>query len=157
MVEWNGASGETMGLTSSKEGMCVSRRDAVLVAAGTCVASVGATAEQGVTLARFLALSRALTGAARLDTAMGGAILGGLLARGHAAGIARLADDPGSDADRQLANDITAAWYSGVFNDADGTTRADLNAALLWDALTFTKPWGTCGGETGYWRNPPDA
>jgi hypothetical protein len=36
-----------------------------------------------------------------------------------------------------------------------GVTVADLNGALLWDALAFTKPWGSCGGETGYWRDPP--
>lgn len=137
--------------------MGISRRGAVLVGAGTCAGSATAQAERSVSLARFLELSRTLTGAARLDTAMGEAILGGLLARGHAAGIGRLADDPARAADRQLANDITAAWYSGLFDDADGNTIADLNAALLWDALTFTKPWGTCGGETGYWRNPPDA
>ena len=141
----------------SEEGIRVSRRSAVLMGVGTCLASVGAEAEQGVTLVRFLTISRHLTGAARLDTAMGEAILGGLLARGHAEGLGRLANDPDSQSDRQLANEITAAWYSGVFDDADGTTRADLNAALLWDALTFTKPWGTCGGETGYWQNPPDA
>lgn len=144
-------------MSVSTGGKSVSRRNAVLMGAGTCIASVGAQAEQGVTLPRFLTLSRSLTGATRLDTAMGEAILGGLLARGHADGLGRLAANPDSDADRQLANDITAAWYAGVFDDANGTARADLNAALLWDALTFTKPWGTCGGETGYWRDPPDA
>lgn len=149
-----------MGIMEGEEGMCVTRRGAILTGATTCFAFVDpliAQADQGVTLSRFLELSRSLTGVARLDTAMGEAILGGLLARGHAEGLRRLAEDPGGDADRPLANDITAAWYAGVFDDANGTTVADLDAALLWDALTFTKPWGSCGGETGYWRDPPAA
>jgi hypothetical protein len=36
-----------------------------------------------------------------------------------------------------------------------GATVADLNSALLWDTLAFTRPRGSCGGETGYWRDPP--
>ena len=30
-----------------------------------------------------------------------------------------------------------------------------LNEALLWNALDFTKPPGSCGGETGYWADAP--
>jgi hypothetical protein len=32
---------------------------------------------------------------------------------------------------------------------------ATFTDALVWNALTFTKPWAECGGETGYWANPP--
>jgi hypothetical protein len=32
----------------------------------------------------------------------------------------------------------------------------DFTQALVWNALTFTKPWGECGGETGYWADPPE-
>ena len=28
---------------------------------------------------------------------------------------------------------------------------------IVWQALTFTKPFGECGGETGYWADPPEA
>jgi hypothetical protein len=34
---------------------------------------------------------------------------------------------------------------------------ADFTGALVWQALTFTKPFGECGGETGYWADPPEA
>lgn len=145
-------------MTGLMDAARLTRRGAILAGAATCVAGIGpalSQPDQAVTLARFLELSRALTGTPRLDEAMGRAILGGLLAQGHAEGLRRLAENPAGAADAGLANAITAAWYSGLFEDATGATVADLNGALLWDALAFTKPWGTCGGETGYWRDPP--
>lgn len=54
-----------------------------------------------------------------------------------------------------LAARPPAAHPSQAARRLPGVTVADLNGALLWDALAFTKPWGSCGGETGYWRDPP--
>jgi len=25
----------------------------------------------------------------------------------------------------------------------------------MWSAMTFTKPFGVCGGDTGYWSDVP--
>ena len=33
---------------------------------------------------------------------------------------------------------------------------SDFNGALVWNALAFTKPFGDCGGATGYWADPPE-
>ena len=32
---------------------------------------------------------------------------------------------------------------------------AGFEQALLWQAMSFTKPFADCGGETGYWSEPP--
>jgi hypothetical protein len=56
-----------------------------------------------------------------------------------------------------LANAIVAAWYSGVYDGAKGPAVADFTGALVWDALTYTKPFGECGGATGYWSDPPES
>ncbi len=50
-----------------------------------------------------------------------------------------------------LANDLAAAWYSGV---VDGKVVL-YEDALMWAAMSFTKPMGTCGGATGYWADAP--
>lgn len=140
----------------------VTRRGAVLggigLAAGLgAVPAAPVLADSGAppTLRRFLALSRALTGARNLDEGMARGILAGLLAEGRAEDLRRLEADPAGQLGGELAGEIIAAWYSGLFRDGSGATVADLNGALLWEALGFTKPWGTCGGETGYWSDPP--
>ena len=56
---------------------------------------------------------------------------------------------------------LMAAWYSGVFDTmADGKPTqkvATFTEALVWDAMTYSKPFAECGGETGYWSDPPEA
>lgn len=147
--------------------MTATRRDAILGAMGVAVAggaalssaclfaAPAAAAAEPVTLDAFLRASTLLTGVSNLDEEMGSAILGGLLAGGHAEALSALVRDPAGEASGEVAGEITAAWYSGMFTNADGETVADINGALLWDALTFTKPWTICGGETGYWSDPP--
>ncbi len=50
----------------------------------------------------------------------------------------------------RIADDLVAAWYSGM---VDG--KVVLYAqALVWSAMKFTKPMGVCGGVTGYWAEP---
>ena len=151
-----------------------SRRDLILAAVGAAIASAGAAgfpatlfAQSTVTPEQFLALSEKLTATPNLDLAIATTILGGFLATGHVDGIAKIVAE-GYDPITPLPNAIVAAWYSGVYTTVpkdDGATPsrvpvqevADFTQALLWNALTFTKPWGECGGETGYWADPPEA
>ena len=96
-------------------------------------------------------------------------ILGGFLATGQGEEIAKLVAE-GYDPITPLPNAIVAAWYSGVYTTVPkGTGASDhplrdrvqkvatFDQALVWNALTFTKPWAECGGETGYWSNPPQS
>ena len=54
-----------------------------------------------------------------------------------------------------LADDLVAAWYSGVVAQ-DATSRVVLYAdAYMWSAMSFTKPMGRCGGMTNDWADPP--
>ncbi|HET7715683.1 MAG TPA: hypothetical protein VFK86_08655 [Bauldia sp.] len=152
----------------------VSRRDVILTAVRAAIASVGAAgfppalfAQTTVTPAAFLALSETLTATPNLDPGTATTILGGFLATGHGDEIAKLIAE-GYDPVTPLANAIVAAWYSGVYTTMpkdDGSSPAGTQVeavatftqALLWNALTFSKPWGVCGGDTGYWADPPKA
>lgn len=151
-----------------------SRRDLILAAVGAAIASVGTAgfpaalfAQSTVTPEQFLALSEKLTQTPKLDLGIATTILGGFLATGHGDEIARLAGE-NFDSFTPIANAIVAAWYSGLYNTVPrGTGASDhplrgrvqrvatFDQALVWSALTFTKPWGECGGETGYWSDPP--
>lgn len=152
----------------------ISRRDLILAAVGAAIAGTGAAgfpaslfAQSPVTPEQFLALSERLTATPKLDPEVGTTILGGFLATGHGDEIAKLIA-VGHEPVTPLANAIVAAWYSGVYttmpkdngaNPAGETVDAvaTFTQALLWNALSFTKPWGECGGETGYWADPPEA
>lgn len=137
-------------------GMGLTRRELLLAGAATvCVAAVpagSAVAGEAVTTAQFLALSRSLTGAAGLDGDVAAALLRGFLARGQGAALAALAAGGETAENRALADEVVAAWYSGVAPDG---TVATFDQALLWQALAFSKPFGSCGGATGYWAEPP--
>ena len=50
----------------------------------------------------------------------------------------------------KIANDLVAAWYSGM---VDGKVVLYTDA-LVWSAMTYSKPMGICGGVTGYWAEP---
>ena len=154
----------------------LSRRDVILTAVGAAIASAGAAgfpaalfAQSAVTPQQFLTLSEKLTQTPNLDLAIATTILGGFLATGHGADIAKVVAE-GYDPITPIPNAIVAAWYSGVYTTVPkGTGASDhplrgrvqrvatFDQALLWNALTFTKPWGECGGETGYWAKPPQA
>lgn len=54
-----------------------------------------------------------------------------------------------------LANELTAAWFSGVVNGAKGQQVVLYTDAYVWQAMTFSKPMGVCGGALGYWSTPP--
>jgi hypothetical protein len=133
------------------------RREVVAtLAAGIAVAAAphGARAAQ-VELEAFLDLSARLTGAPRdaLDQDAGSLLLSAFQAGPRGPALAALVADPQSEP--EFAREIVAAWYSGLVQGKDGDIVATYDGALLWRALNFTKPLGYCGGETGYWSQPP--
>lgn len=146
-----------------------SRRDLILAAVTAAIASAGTLgfprdlfAAGAVTPEAFLAFSERITGVTGLDADVATTILGGFLATGHGDELAILVSEPG-DSFTPLADAVVAAWYSGLVTTAAaggaGTEEkvTDFTGALVWQALTFTKPFGECGGETGYWADPPEA
>ncbi|MCB1500915.1 MAG: hypothetical protein KDK07_14175 [Bauldia sp.] len=145
----------------------LSRRDVILASVGAAIAAVGSAgfpaalfAQSAVTPEQFLAISERLTGKSDLDADVATTLLGGFLATGHGTELARLADET-FDAFTPLADAIVAAWYSGVFDTVEDGKPAQRVAAfteaLVWEAMTFSKPFAECGGETGYWADPPEA
>ncbi|MFO1147996.1 MAG: sugar dehydrogenase complex small subunit [Alsobacter sp.] len=112
-------------------------------------------AQTGLDLDRFLDLSSSLTGAPldALDRDAAASLLAAFQAAGRARDLVTLAADPAGDP--ALATELVAAWYSGLYDTRAGTAVATYNGALVWRALAFTKPLGNCGGETGYWSQPP--
>ncbi len=146
-----------------------SRRDLILAAVTAAIASAGTLgfpqalyAAAEVTPEAFLGFSERVTGVRGLDLGVATTILGGFLATGHGTELAILVSEPGNSF-TPLANAVNAAWYSGLVTtaalDGAGTGQevADFTGALVWQALTFSKPFGECGGETGYWADPPEA
>ncbi len=140
--------------------MPISRRDVLLAGAATAAALgvPGALAQSPAapSVAEFLALSEKLTGTASLDPAVAKTLLDGLVATGQGAPLAELVRLGGATtaADTRLENTIIGAWYSGLYATDKGQGVASFKGALVWSALTFTKPWGLCGGDTGYWAEP---
>lgn len=127
---------------------------AAIAVAGTAGFPRDLWADTAVSPEQFLALSQRLTGVPGLDPAVAKTLLGGFLATGNGAALAALvaAARPGGP----LADAIVAAWYAGVYDSAAGRPAvATFSDALLWNALSFTKPPSQCGGETGYWARPP--
>ena len=54
-----------------------------------------------------------------------------------------------------LADDLVAAWYSGVVTQGKAPRVVLYADAYMWSAMSFTKPMGRCGGMTNYWSDPP--
>lgn len=136
----------------------VSRRSVIQAAAALAVVGIGgadafAASSSGVTINVFMSLSKKLTGHEGLDQEMGALILKAFIEAGRGAELASLVSGAADTA--KIANDVVAAWYSGFSPVASATEVTGFNSALVWDALSYTKPWGNCGGETGYWANPP--
>ena len=139
----------------------MTRRDAILAAVAAAVAAAGAggfpasvLAQAEVTVGQFLALSERLTGASGLDSGVAQTLLGGFVAAGNGPGLAGLVGGSG-ETQGPLGDAIVAAWYCGLYTSGDGQAVADFTGALVWNALSFSKPFAECGGETGYWADPP--
>lgn len=139
------------------------RRD-FLLSLSAAIAAAGAAgfpatlyAASSISVAQFLDLSKTLTGASSLDPDVGRTLLGAFIATGHEADLAGLISDPAGAKEKNaaVAKAIVAAWYSGVCKTAAGEAIATYDQALLWNAVSFTKPMGVCGGDTGYWSDPP--
>ena len=132
---------------------------AAIAAAGAAGFPASLFAASSISVEQFTTLSKNLTQAASLDPDVARTLLGAFIATGHEADLAALVAHPASAASRNatFANSIVAAWYSGVCNTASGQTIATFDQALMWNAMTYTKPFGVCGGDTGYWSDPPKA
>ncbi|WP_442581812.1 sugar dehydrogenase complex small subunit [Mesorhizobium sp. ASY16-5R] len=140
----------------------ITRRDVFLGGASLAALAAGfprgAIAQDAVTADQFIALSARLTetAASSLDTTMAGKLLEGFIESGRGPGLTLLATDTQVDTGT-VANDVVAAWYSGVVDTGSGPAVAGFTEALMWNALDFTKPFAYCGGETGYWAEPPQS
>ena len=144
----------------------LARRDFLLAGLAAAIAAAGAGgfpdslyAASSINVEQFIDLSKTLTGTNNLDPDAARTLLGAFIATGHEADLAALITDPASGTGKNatLANAIVAAWYSGVCNTKDGQAVVSYDQALMWSAMTFTKPLGECGGDTGYWSDPPKA
>jgi hypothetical protein len=54
-----------------------------------------------------------------------------------------------------IANELVAAWYSGLVTQGESSHVVLYADAYMWSAMSFTKPMGRCGGVTNYWADPP--
>ncbi|MCB5174804.1 sorbitol dehydrogenase family protein [Microvirga lenta] len=141
----------------------MTRRALMLSSAGMTLAlaagfSRPAQSRDTIGLDEFKALSARLTGAepGDLDSDVAATILKGLTSIGRGPGLVMLTENPNVSAGT-VAEDIVAAWYSGVCDTDRGEVLATFTGALVWNALDYTKPFGSCGGETGYWADPPQS
>lgn len=137
----------------------ISRRNLLLSSASFSVlfaAGLSVKAQPAITVDQFRAVSARLTGSdvADLDSGVARQFLDGLVSIGRGPGLSLLESDPAVTTGT-VADDIVAAWYSGTYETDTGEKLAAFNDALVWNALDFTKPFGSCGGETGYWAEPP--
>lgn len=108
------------------------------------------------TLDPFIAMSARLTGQPSLDADMGKSILEAFIASGQGDDLAALMADPAPEHSKmKIANAVVAAWYSGISPLAGARQVTGFNEALVWNALSYTKPWGSCGGDVGYWSEAP--
>ena len=154
--------------------MTFRRRDLLHALSGaTALALAGRAAPalaQGagsITVAQFGALSAALTGYPAADAATNAKMLRAFATparRAHLAALARIvAQTPAAGLDAALAaqkldgiaNDLVGAWYSGIVTNGKAQTLVLYTGALVWTAMTFSKPMGVCGGPTDYWASPP--
>jgi hypothetical protein len=117
--------------------------------------------------AQFAALSAALTGYAAPDAQTAAAMQKAFATparRTQLAALAKLvAATKPADLDaalrgaklETLANDLVAAWYSGIVTNGSAQQLVLYTNAYVWTAMTYSKPMGVCGGVTGYWAKPP--
>ena len=137
------------------------------VVAGALAPLALAQTSTALTAAQFGKLSAALTGYPEADADAVGKMMRAFATPARRASLATLAQvvatSPPSDLDAALkarkldviANDLVAAWYSGVVTNGSKSQVVLYADALMWSAMTYTKPMGVCGGVTGYWADPP--
>ncbi|MEM7444094.1 MAG: hypothetical protein AAF414_12265 [Pseudomonadota bacterium] len=134
------------------------RRQLVMsgVAASALLFAPAANAQ--IELTDFMELSRRLAGPWELDADLGRTYLRSLLSNPRMrAALERLivGDDDGSDDIAEVKRAIQKQWYLGAYDDDDGQAVATFERALMWRALGFDQPIGTCRGSLGFWSEPP--
>jgi hypothetical protein len=139
------------------------------LAAAAAVAPVASRTQAAgtISVAQFGAVSTALTGYPIADADTLGRMMRAFATPARRAPLAALAQTvaatPAASLDAEirarnldtLANDLVAAWYSGVVTTPQGPKLVLYTQAYVWSAMTYSKPMGVCGGVTGYWANPP--
>ncbi len=130
-------------------------------ALGASALAPGALA-QGPDTGAFAKTSAALTGYPQADPATAAKLMRAFATPQRASSlralIALVASTSASELDAaiaarkldKVANDLVAAWYSGM---VDGKVVLYTDA-LVWTAMAYSKPMGICGGVTGYWADP---
>lgn len=120
-----------------------------------------------LTATQFGTLSAALTGYPAADAATNAKMLRAFATPARRAQVAALAQvvagTPTAGLDAAIAaakldgvaNELVGAWFSGIVTNGKTPTLVLYTGALVWTAMTFSKPMGVCGGPTGYWANPP--
>lgn len=101
----------------------------------------------------FLALSEKQVGQTDLSKDIATAMLKAYSGLGKEKALADLA---AGHENQELSNSIVTAWYTGESPNPDDLQVLDYTDALIWDAIDYTKPMGYCGGEVGYWADPPE-
>jgi hypothetical protein len=129
--------------------------------------AAAAASEGGIQPADFAALSSVLTGYPPEDAAVASRIFAAFDTPEKKIALAQLsrllAETPKTGIDaairerglEPLANELVAAWYSGVVKNAQGEQLVIYTEALMWKAMSFAKPMGVCGGAFGHWADPP--
>ncbi len=140
----------------------LTRRKMLLVGmatAGTATVPSGLFAQVGFSLQDFLQLSSLLTGlpVSALNPNFARFIYAAYSERGVLDELAQLAADPAPESlPSRAADELVAAWYSGVVQTMAGPVMGNYHSALLWSTPGL-HPAGVCGGYTGYWSEPPQA
>ncbi len=142
---------------------------ALAALAAAPLASPLAAAAPALTPAAFGALSATLTGYPVADADTVGRMLRAFVTPARRTPVAALAEvvaaTPAAQLDAvlrerkldALANELVAAWYSGVVDTGQGQKVVLYANAYVWTAMTYSKPMGVCGGVTGYWSAAPAA
>lgn len=145
----------------------VDRRTVLHALAALAAAPAIAQGTAAPNAAQFAALSAALTGYAAPDAQTAAAMQKAFATparRTQLAALAKLvASTNPADLDAALraatldalANDLVAAWYSGIVTNGSAQQLVLYTNAYVWTAMTYSKPMGVCGGVTGYWAKPP--
>lgn len=136
----------------------------------TLAGPVGAATESAIAalpVDQFATLSARLTGYPAGDPDVAAKLLAALTTPARSTSLKQLAAlvsvTPDSQLDSVLhaqgldaiANELVFAWYSGVVKNGDSEQIVLYADALVWTAMTFSKPMGLCGGAFGYWSKPP--
>jgi len=130
-------------------------------------AAPGSAGDAALAVDKFAALSATLTGYPAAEPSITAKVFEAFATPARGASLERLATLVAATPDTQLdaelraqgldalANELIAAWYSGVVRNGDSKQLVLYTDAYIWNAMTFSKPMGLCGGAFGYWSKPP--